>query len=155
MGLDHSAEHARYSALTEESLETGASGDPLTSKRGRGAEFVPAAGSFDGPVDICFPAMFIMQSPSAHMAAQGKMPMTRGATPMATSQLQLKPRPATIATPAIDRSPRRLPDQARRAASTFPVDEVCAGSVILEFVTVSSPAFALATVDWPFAQSSL
>jgi len=132
MGLDHSAEHARYSAVTEASLETGASGDPLTSKRGWVVEFVPDAGSFDGSVDVFFPAMFIMQSPSAHMAAQGKMPMTRGATPMATSQLQLKPRPATIATPAIDRSPRRLPDQARRAANTLRVGEGCDGSIILE-----------------------
>jgi hypothetical protein len=157
MGQDHSAERARYSAVTEASLETGASGDPLTSKRGWGAEFFPDAGSFDGSVDVFFPDIFIMHRPSAHMAAQGKTPRISGASPAATSQLQLKKSPATIATPAIARSPVRLADQARRVASALRLDEVCGESIILEFVIVSSPGLGLAfsTVGCPFVRSSL
>ena len=62
-----------------------------------GGNLFPSVKSFEGCGAAPFRPIPIMQSPSAHIAAQGKTPIIRGATPMATSQLQLKARPATIA----------------------------------------------------------
>jgi hypothetical protein len=81
------------------------------SASGRGAKFGP------GPVAAPFPFIWVMQSPSAHIATQGKTLNSKGAMPAATSQLQFRPRPATVTAPAIKRSPRRLPHNARRAAT--------------------------------------
>ena len=61
-----------------------------------------------------------MQTPSAHIATQGRVVSNSGATPIATSQLQLSARPT-----AITKTPRtirpRLPSRDFKLPSLYPV----------------------------------
>jgi hypothetical protein len=49
-----------------------------------------------------------MHSPQAHIAAHGSTAINRGATPIATSQLQLNPAPITTASMINRITPYRL-----------------------------------------------
>jgi hypothetical protein len=55
------------------------------------------------------PPILLMQRPSAHMTAQGAREINSGATPMATSQLQLKASPVPNAAIVRMINPRRQP----------------------------------------------